>query len=163
MKREYTSNMPIEGFSKYHICKNGRLYSIHSGTWRLIKPVPKNTGYISNNLISDSGKRVNFYRHRLVAEVYLPKNDDTLVVCHKDNNPRNNRVSNLYWGTPRENTQQCIRDGRFPFRKKKIIDENKLIHQYNLGIPRKAILEEFQIPIKPFYRILRKYNVKLRK
>ena len=71
MKRKYISNMPIEGFSKYHICKNGRLYSIHSGTWRLIKPVAKSTGYISNNLISDSGKRANFYRHRLVAEVYL--------------------------------------------------------------------------------------------
>lgn len=55
------------------------------------------------------------------------------------------------------------KNGRFPFRKKKIIDENKLIHRYNLGIPRKAILEEFQISIKPFYRILRKYNVKLRK
>lgn len=53
MKRKYISNMPIEGFSKYHICKNGRLYSIHSGTWRLIKPVAKSTGYISNNLISD--------------------------------------------------------------------------------------------------------------
>lgn len=22
MKRKYISNMPIEGFSKYHICKN---------------------------------------------------------------------------------------------------------------------------------------------
>lgn len=53
MKRKYISNMPIEGFSKYHICKNGRLYSIHSGTWKLIKPVEKSTGYISNNLISD--------------------------------------------------------------------------------------------------------------
>jgi hypothetical protein len=105
--------MPIEGFSKYHICKNGRLYSIHSGTWRLIKPVAKSTGYISNNLISDSGKRANFYRHRLVAEVYLPNDNHTLVVCHKDNNP------------PRDNTQQCIRDGRFPFRKKKKVDENK--------------------------------------
>lgn len=50
MKRKYISNMPIEGFSKYHICRNGRLYSIHSGTWRLIKPVAKSTGYISNNL-----------------------------------------------------------------------------------------------------------------
>lgn len=47
MKRKYISNMPIEGFSKYHLCKNGRLYSIHSGTWRLIKPVAKSTGYIS--------------------------------------------------------------------------------------------------------------------
>lgn len=46
MKRKYISNMPIEGFSKYHICNNGRLYSIHSGTWRLIKPVAKSTGYI---------------------------------------------------------------------------------------------------------------------
>lgn len=106
--------MPIEGFSKYHICKNGRLYSIHSGTWRLIKPVPKNTGYISNNLISDSGKRVNFYRHRLVAEVYLPKpRGSDLVVCHKDSNPKNNRVTNLYWGTQKENIQQCIREGKF--------------------------------------------------
>lgn len=106
--------MPIEGFSKYHICKNGRLYSIHSGTWRLIKPVPKNTGYISNNLISDSGKRVNFYRHRLVAEVYLPKpRGSDLVVCHKDSNPKNNRVTNLYRGTQKENIQQCIREGKF--------------------------------------------------
>lgn len=128
MKRKYISNMPIEGFSKYHICKNGRLYSIHSGTWRLIKPVAKSTGYISNNLISDSGKRAN-----------------------------------LYWGTPRDNTQQCIRDGRFPFRKKKKVDENKLIYQYNIGIPRKGILEEFRISTKLLYSILRKHNVKLRK
>lgn len=128
MKRKYISNMPIEGFSKYHICKNGRLYSIHSGTWRLIKPVAKSTGYISNNLISDSGKRAN-----------------------------------LYWGTPRDNTQQCIRDGRFPFRKKKKVDENKLMYQYNIGIPRKDILEEFRISTKLLYSILRKHNVKLRK
>lgn len=96
MKRKYISNMPIEGFSKYHICKNGRLYSIHSGT-------------------------------------------------------------------PRDNTQQCIRDGRFPFRKKKKVDENKLIYQYNIRIPRKDILEEFRISTKLLYSILRKHNVKLRK
>lgn len=36
-----------------------------------------------------------------------------LVVCHKDSNPRNNRVTNLYWGTQKENIQQCIREGKF--------------------------------------------------
>lgn len=61
------------------------------------------------------------------------------------------------------NTQQCIRDGRFPFRKKKKVDENKLIYQYNIGIPRKDILEEFRISTKLLYSILRKHNVKLRK
>ena len=95
--------------------------------------------------------------------VYIPNPENKAYVCHKDNVPHHNSVSNLYWGTPSENTQQCIRDGRFPFRKKKLVDENKLIHQYNLGIPRKDILEEFQISTKLLYMILRKYNVKLRK
>lgn len=100
--------MPIEGFSKYHICRNGRLYSIHSGTWKLIKPVAKSTGYISNNLISDFGKRANFYRHRLVAEVYLPKpNVSGLVVCHKDSNPRNNRVP-IYIGAHKRRTSNNV-------------------------------------------------------
>lgn len=54
-------------------------------------------------------------------------------------------------------------DGRFPFRKKKKVDENKLIYQYNIGIPRKDILEEFRISTKLLYSILRKHNVKLRK
>lgn len=106
---------------------------IHSGTWKLIKPVEKSTGYISNNLISDFGKRANFYRHRLVAEVYLPKpNVSGLVVCHKDSNPRNNRVTNLYWGTQKENIQQCIREGKFYYvgkiRKKQYEEDFKRTH-----------------------------------
>lgn len=35
-----------------------------------------------------------------------------MYVIRKDNNPLNNRVSNLYWGTQKENIQQCIKDGR---------------------------------------------------
>lgn len=31
---------------------------------------------------------------------------------HKDNNPLNNRVSNLYWCTQEENMKQMIRDSR---------------------------------------------------
>lgn len=31
---------------------------------------------------------------------------------HKDNNPLNNRVSNLYWCTPKENTEKAVREGR---------------------------------------------------
>lgn len=63
MKRKYISNMPIEGFSKYHICRNGRLYSIHSGTWRLIKPVAKSTGYISSILRKHNVKLLNYENH----------------------------------------------------------------------------------------------------
>ena len=50
--------------------------------------------------------------HRLVAMTYIPNPENKPCVCHKDNNPLNNRVSNLYWGTQKENIQQCIKDGR---------------------------------------------------
>lgn len=50
--------------------------------------------------------------HRLVALTYIPNPENKPCVCHKDNNRTNNRVENLYWGTYKENTQQCIQDGR---------------------------------------------------
>jgi hypothetical protein len=36
-------------------------------------------------------------------------------VCHFDNNPANNRVENLYWGTNAMNAKQCTADGRRPY------------------------------------------------
>jgi hypothetical protein len=39
----------------------------------------------------------------------------TWLVCHKDNNPFNNRLDNLYMWTQKENMQQCINDWRFKF------------------------------------------------
>ena len=47
---------------------------------------------------------------RLVAITFLPNPENKPCVCHKDNNPLNNQVSNLYWGTYKENTQQMIFD-----------------------------------------------------
>ena len=43
----------------------------------------------------------------------IPGHPENLpCVGHKDNNPLNNRVSNLYWCTQEENMKQMIRDGR---------------------------------------------------
>lgn len=53
--------------------------------------------------------------HSLVALAWIPNPENKPYVCHKDNNPLNNHYKNLYWGTPKENAQQCIRDGRFHF------------------------------------------------
>ena len=49
----------------------------------------------------------------MVALIYIPNPDNKPCVGHKDNNRENNKVENLYWCTHKENTQQCIRDGRF--------------------------------------------------
>ena len=161
---KFKDNIP--GFPGYHVTKNGDVYSMKCKSGKRpeafkLKPRLNGNGYYRIGLYKD-GIKYERRLNRLVAMVYIPNPDNLPCVCHKDNNPLNNRVSNLYWGTPRDNTQQCIRDGRFPFRKKKKVDENRLIYQYNIGIPRKDILEEFRISTKLLYSILRKYNVKLR-
>ena len=49
--------------------------------------------------------------HRLVAEAFLPNPHGFPYVIHKDNNKKNNQVSNLKWGTASENTKQAYEDG----------------------------------------------------
>ena len=55
-----------------------------------------------------TGKRVDKYIHRLVAEALLPNPDNKSVVNHKDCVTNNNNVSNLEWATHKENNQQTI-------------------------------------------------------
>lgn len=158
----------IQGFSRYYITKSGKLYSNWRGKWNFIKPVMKDNGYISNNLVGDDGKRYNLYRHRLVAMVWIPNPNPNRLsqVCHKDNNPLNNRVENLYWGTPKDNMGQCIRDGRFYFvgkERERSIDSLRLIRFYKQGKSRKEILDEFGISLGVYYKILKINNVKLRR
>ena len=56
----------------------------------------------------NTGKRVDKYIHRLVAEALLPNPDNKSVVNHKDCVTNNNNVSNLEWATHKENNQQTI-------------------------------------------------------
>ena len=57
-------------------------------------------------------RRKNYKIHRLVAAVFLVNPDNKPLVCHKDSNPLNNDVSNLYWGTVKDNVRDCKKLGR---------------------------------------------------
>lgn len=50
--------------------------------------------------------------HRLVADAFIPNPDNLPLVRHMDDNPSNNRVDNLAWGTQTDNMQDCVRHGR---------------------------------------------------
>lgn len=99
----------------YRVNKKGEVFSRykpHGGkltkcTWHKIS-CKTLQGY---KLLRVHGK--NYKIHRIVATLYVPNPHNKPIVCHKDNVRTNNHYKNLYWGTYKENTQQCIRDGRF--------------------------------------------------
>lgn len=57
-----------------------------------------NSGYLQVEF-RVNGKRIHKYVHRLVAETFIPNQNNLPQVNHKDNDRINNNVSNLEWCT----------------------------------------------------------------
>ena len=69
-------------------------------------------GYLRVSLSRDSktrGARV----HILVAKAFLSRPPGEVEVCHRNGNPRDNRVANLRWGTHKSNVEDAMRQGTF--------------------------------------------------
>ncbi|KIA63036.1 NUMOD4 motif-containing HNH endonuclease [Nocardia vulneris] len=49
--------------------------------------------------------------HRLVLEVFVGPPDVGMEACHRDGDPSNNRVANLYWGTRSDNNRDAVQHG----------------------------------------------------
>jgi hypothetical protein len=49
----------------------------------------------------------------MVAEAFIPNPYNLPMVRHLDNDPSNNCIKNLAWGTALDNTRDCIESGRF--------------------------------------------------
>lgn len=47
----------------------------------------------------------------MVLETYVGLRPDGMVACHRDDNRENDTMENLYWGTPKQNTQDILRNG----------------------------------------------------
>ena len=50
--------------------------------------------------------------HRLVATAFIPNPNNLPVVMHIDDNPQNNHISNLKWGTKAMNSKDMANKGR---------------------------------------------------
>lgn len=63
--------------------------------------------------LSNNGKGKSFRIHRLVAKAFIPNPNNYPNVLHRDNDTSNNCISNLKWGTQKENLEQMSREGRW--------------------------------------------------
>lgn len=146
----------IPDFDCYHVTREGNVYSKYRDivTWRKMAKRKKNNGYLIVSLRNNKGIKYTFNIHRLVALIYITNPDNKPCVGHKDNNRENNKVENLYWCTNQENTQQCIRDGRFNIPSPKLSEEsiNKMIEDYESGMSNLQIKVKYGISIMTMYK-----------
>lgn len=119
MSEEWKPVVGYEGF--YSVSSKGRVrsepritLSVDGRTFRhrgfLLRPGRNSSGRFGENLCRD-GVQVSRLIHRLVAESFIPNPEGHPFVLHWDDNPENNQVSNLRWGTRSENTHDSIRNG----------------------------------------------------
>lgn len=100
-----------EDFNGYAIDVEGHLWSLKYKQPKLRKPVwsgKGNVAYLSCKLRDDNGKAKTLYIHKLVAEAFLPCNDPSRRVKHKNEDRTDNRLENLEWVTNKKNKQDTL-------------------------------------------------------
>lgn len=112
----------LKDFPAYRVSSFGRIQSrwqkratyagfLKSDVWKDIKAGENQKGYKQLVLCDGFGKKKTVRVHNLVAEEFIGKKPAGMVVRHIDNNPRNNRLENLAYGTYLENERDKIENG----------------------------------------------------
>lgn len=111
----------IPGYSKYIASNTGKIMRLPKlatnptnrvtgntdGRYGIVlspRPLPSQ-GHLQVHIENDKGKRKMEYVHRLVALAWIKKRPGKELILHKDDNPNNNHISNLKWGTHYMNSQ----------------------------------------------------------
>lgn len=80
---------------------------------RILKQLASHNRYMYVQLRLN-GKKVHLLVHRVIAACFIPNPDNLPEVNHKDNNPKNNTMSNLEWCTSQYNTNYKKNFGTAP-------------------------------------------------
>lgn len=102
----------IKGFENYQISNTGLIRKED----KILAPFDNN-GYLRILLINGDKKQKKLI-HRLVAETFIPTDDTSLQVNHKNLDKMNNHVDNLEWVTSKENVAHAIEN--IPERRKQL-------------------------------------------
>ncbi len=103
----------IEGFPCYAAGTNGEIWSRRRGSWKKLRGMKGGEmGYLIVTLCGAAGQ-VRKYIHIIILETFVGLCPEGMQARHyPDGNVHNNAVSNLHWGTPKQNSADRVEHGR---------------------------------------------------
>jgi hypothetical protein len=105
---------PVIGYEgRYQASSLGRICNIRRDG-KVLKARPDKDGYLYVALGGGRGKLRDHKVHRLVLESFTGPCPRGKQAAHADGNPANNRLENLRWATPRENSADKRAHGTQP-------------------------------------------------
>ena len=99
----------IEGMPGYMISDYGRVWADKTGQFIKVKRMD-NHGHMGVCLCVN-GCRHYEYIHRLMAKAFIPNPNGYNIVRHLNDDPSDNCLDNLAWGTQEDNMRDCIANG----------------------------------------------------
>jgi len=108
-----------------------------------------------------NGATVTKYVHRLVLETFVGVEDD-LVCLHLDNDCINNNLSNLQWGTYKDNMRQCLSEGRHRFIIHPKVTDVQAAYIKASKLPYKILAAIFQVHLNTIKRIRNGHTTRFR-
>jgi hypothetical protein len=110
METEYRT---VPGFDAYRCGADGSVWSHKvGGKWKQLRPRANPRGQLRVVLRRNNAAH-DFIIGRLMLMSFVGPCPDGMECLHYDDNPANNRLSNLRWGTQKENGQDALRNNKF--------------------------------------------------
>ena len=112
--------LPITGYEgRYEVSERG-VRSLKTGNPLATRRIGGTSGsrYLAYSLYREDGYHTKTF-HALLAEAFIGPRPDGMYVLHRDDDPDNNIIENLYYGTPSENNFDQVRNGVHPKTKRR--------------------------------------------
>lgn len=141
---------PVPGYPAYFVSSHGHIYSDKRGRRRRLKPDIADQGHMRVQLHRDgkAGPRGDrLLVHRLVLEAFVsaPPSDNSQG-RHRDGNPTNNAVTNLFWGDQSANWQDSMRHGTFRrYSKLERFEVDRIKERHNSGSNTSELAAEYGV------------------
>lgn len=119
---------PVVGYEgNYEVNEYCQIRTMFRRDKRILKPATRpdwGHKYVS---ITMNGIRKKKYIHIAGLEAFVSPRPIGMEGLHNDGNTENNHISNLRWGTHKENMQDSLKHGTFKFASNAILSERDVI------------------------------------